>query len=252
MHCQMFILPTRTLLLKRHAKNLKSAWGVPLSDKIGLTVTEMIPGIEDDMIRALYIVGEDPVMSDPNSKHIRKCLEQCELVILQEIFPSETSPYADILLPGVSFAEKTGTFTNTERRVQLVRKAIEPLGEARPDWQIVADLAKRVFSFGARKAEPAPFAGWDYVNTSQIMNEIGELTPSYAGVSFERLERGDQLHWPVKDEHDPGTPILHTSQFTRGRGKFTPIEHVPPAESPDDDYPMLLNTGSGTLSLAWW
>jgi predicted molibdopterin-dependent oxidoreductase YjgC len=182
-------------------------------------------------------------MSDPDSTHIRHCLEQCELVILQEIFPSETAPYADIILPGVSFAEKTGTFTNTERRIQMVRKAIEPLGDAHPDWQIVTDLAKRVLEFGERKAELAPFSGWDYTNTSQVMDELAQLTPSYAGVSFERLERGDQLHWPVKDYHHPGTPILHTAQFTRGKGKFSPIEHVPPAESPDDDYPMLLNTG---------
>jgi formate dehydrogenase major subunit/formate dehydrogenase alpha subunit len=118
-----------------------TAWGVPLSPKVGLTVTEMMPAAGEGRIKALYILGEDPVMSDPDSDHVRHCLEMCDFIVLQEIFPSETSLYADVLLPGVSFAEKTGTFTNTERRVQLCRQAIEPLGEAWEDWQIIAELA---------------------------------------------------------------------------------------------------------------
>jgi predicted molibdopterin-dependent oxidoreductase YjgC len=224
-------------------KKFETAWGAPLSTKVGLTVTEMMPAAGEGRIKALYIMGEDPVMSDPDSNHIRHCLEVCDLVVLQEIFPSETSDYADILLPGVSFAEKTGTFTNTERRVQLVRQAIPPLGQARPDWQIIADLAKRMLTNGNRKPEAAPFAGWNYASTSEIMQEAAALTPSYAGVTHTRLEKGDRLQWPVRDESHPGTPILHTTQFARGRGKFMPIEHVPPAEMPDDSYPMLLNTG---------
>jgi len=224
-------------------KKFETAWGVPLSPKVGLTVTEMMPAAGEGRIKALYIMGEDPVMSDPDSNHIRHCLEVCDLVVLQEIFPSETSEYADILLPGVSFAEKTGTFTNTERRVQLVRQAIPPLGQARPDWQIIADLAKHMLANWNRKPEAAPFAGWDYASTSAIMREVAALTPSYAGISHARLERGDRLQWPVRDESHPGTPILHTTQFARGKGKFMPIEHIPPAEMPDDSYPMLLNTG---------
>jgi predicted molibdopterin-dependent oxidoreductase YjgC len=224
-------------------KKFENAWGAPLSTKVGLTVTEMMPAAGEGRIKALYIMGEDPVMSDPDSNHIRHCLEVCDLVILQEIFPSETSDYADILLPGVSFAEKTGTFTNTERRVQLVRQAIPPLGQARPDWQIIADLAKRMLTNGNRKPEAGPFAGWDYASTSEIMQEAASLTPSYAGVTHTRLERGDRLQWPVRDESHPGTPILHTTQFARGKGKFMPIEQIPPAEMPDDSYPMLLNTG---------
>jgi predicted molibdopterin-dependent oxidoreductase YjgC len=148
-----------------------------------------------------------------------------------------------VLLPGVSFAEKSGTFTNTERRVQMVRKAIEPLGEARPDWWIIAELAKRILEEGKRKIKQAPFAGWNYSDASQVMDEIAALTPSYAGVSHARLERGDALQWPVKDASHPGTPILHVGQFARGLGKFAPIEHISPAELPDDDYPMLLSTG---------
>ncbi len=222
----------------------EAAWGAKMSEHFGMTVTEMIPEIETGKIKALYILGEDPVMSDPNSSHIRHCLEMCDFIVLQEIFPSETSPYADVLLPGTSFAEKTGTFTNTERRIQMVRQAIPPLGEARQDWRIISELAQRVLALGSRPVDTAaPYSGWNYRDTAQIMDEIAALTPSYAGVSHARLDAGEQLHWPVKDANHPGTPILHVGQFTRGKGKFTPIEHIPPQEMPDDDYPMLLNTG---------
>jgi formate dehydrogenase major subunit/formate dehydrogenase alpha subunit len=225
-------------------QKFEAAWGAKMSEHFGMTVTEMIPEIESGKIKALYILGEDPVMSDPNSSHIRHCLEICDFILLQEIFPSETSRYADVLLPGVSFAEKTGTFTNTERRIQMVRQAIPPLGEARQDWRIISELAQRILAFGSRQVNAnAPFAQWNYRDTAQIMDEIAALTPSYAGVSHARLEAGEQLHWPVKDANHPGTPILHVGQFTRGKGKFTPIEHIPPQEMPDDDYPMLLNTG---------
>jgi formate dehydrogenase major subunit/formate dehydrogenase alpha subunit len=224
-------------------EKFEAAWGVPLSPQIGKTVTELIPGIEEGKTRVLYIVGEDPIMSDPNSKHIRHCLTKCDLVILQEIFPSETAPYADILLPGASFAEKTGSFTNTERRIQFVREAVVPPGEARQDWQIIADLAQIILTEGNRKVSPASYSRWDYKDTSQIMDEVAALTPSYAGISLARLQTEGSLRWPVKDQQHPGTPILHVGQFTRGKGKFAPIEHVPPAEMPDDDYPMLLSTG---------
>jgi formate dehydrogenase major subunit/formate dehydrogenase alpha subunit len=184
-------------------------------------------------------------MSDPNSAHIRECLEACDFIVLQEIFPSETSKYADVLLPGVSFAEKTGTFTNTERRIQMVRKAIEPTSPdgAREDWTIIADLARCVMALSDRKPIGGTHADWSYASTSDIMTEINALTPSYAGVTHDRLEKGERLHWPVKSIEHAGTPILHVGQFTRGKGKFMPIDHVPPAEAPDDDYPWLLSTG---------
>ena len=231
-------------------KKFEAAWGAPMSLKIGMTVTEMMPGILTGKTKALYILGEDPIMSDPDTTHIRHCLEECEFMVLQEIFPSETAPYADVLLPGTSFAEKTGTFTNTERRIQLVRKAIEPPGEAREDWRIIADVAKRVLGQedkGTRASgqgeASAPFAGWDYASPAEIMKEIVAVTPSYAGVSHERLERGETFQWPVRDATHPGTPILHIGKFARGMGKFTPIEHIPPAELPNDEYPMVLSTG---------
>jgi formate dehydrogenase alpha subunit len=220
-----------------------SAWGATMPDKIGRTVTEMMPGCLDGSTKALYILGEDPVMSDPDSNHIREGLKTCEFVLLQEIFPSETSLYADVLLPGACFAEKTGTNTNTERRVQMVRKAVDPPGEAREDWKITADLAKRVLTAGKRSVRAGKHSDWDYANTAQIMAEIADLTPSYAGISHSRLERGERLQWPVKDENHPGTPILHVGQFARGKGKFVPVEHIPPAELPDDEYPFLLSTG---------
>lgn len=215
-----------------------------LSSKVGLTVTEMMPGILDGRIKSLYILGEDPVMSDPDTKHIRHCLEELDFLVLQEIFPSETSVYADVLLPGVTFAEKTGTFTNTERRVQLARKAIPTQGDGKDDWWITSQIAQRLMDrINDRVRKDAQFAGWDYSNTSQIMDEINAVAPSYAGITHARLEAGERLQWPCPAKDHPGTPILHTKQFTRGKGKFMPIDHVPPAEKPDDDFPMVMSTG---------
>lgn len=226
-----------------HGK-FESAWGATSSTKVGLTVTEMIPGILDGKIKSLYIIGEDPVMSDPDTNHIRKCLSSVDFLVLQEIFPSETAAYADVLLPGSSFAEKTGTFTNTERRVQMVCQAIEPLGDSKPDWWILSQLAKKLLArINDRVQKDAPHAGWEYSNTSEIMSEINALTPSYGGITHARLEAGERLQWPCPTADHPGTPVLHTKGFTRGKGKFMPIDHVPPAERPDDEYPMVMSTG---------
>ena len=224
-------------------RKFEEAWGAPLSNKVGMTVTEIIPGILEGKTRALYILGEDPMMSDPDTNHIRHCLEECDFIVLQEIFPTETAPYADVLLPGVSFAEKSGTFTNTERRIQLVRKALQPLGETREDWQIIANLAEKMLAEGDRVQSDAPYSGWNFASPDEIMQEIACLAPSYAGVSYTRLERGETFQWPVKDATHGGTPILHIGKFARGLGKFTPIEHVEPAEMPDNEFPMVLSTG---------
>ncbi len=224
------------------AARFKTAWGSVPAPKVGLTVTEMMPGLLDGRTHALYIMAEDPIMSDPDTTHIRHCMEAADFIVLQEIFPTETSVYADVLLPGVTFAEKDGTITNTERRVQLVRKAIEPLGEARQDWQITAEIAKRLLALGGEVLEGS-HTGWDYNHPSEIMTEINAVTPSYAGITYQRLERGDRLQWPVPNLEHPGTPILHTKGFARGLGRFMPIDHIPPAERPDDDYPFVLSTG---------
>ncbi|MCI0668063.1 MAG: formate dehydrogenase subunit alpha, partial [Methylococcaceae bacterium] len=223
------------------------AWAVTgksllFGDKPGLTVTEMIGQAGAGAIRALYILGENPVMTDPDVNHVRKCLETAEFVVLQEIFPSETSMYADVLLPGTSWAEKDGTFTNTERRIQLVRKAIDAIGEARADWSITARLAERIMALEGCRPR-GEYAAWSYRTSAEIMNEIADLTPSYGGVSHERLERGANLHWPVPSLEHAGTPILHIGKFTRGRGVFHACEHLPARELPDAEYPFYLTTG---------
>jgi predicted molibdopterin-dependent oxidoreductase YjgC len=246
--CDMGGLPNvypayQAVTLDASRQKFESAWGVPMSTKVGLTVTEMIPLAGEDKIKALYILGEDPITSDPDTNHIRHCMSVCDFIVLQEIFPSATSEYADVLLPGVSFAEKTGTFTNTERRVQIVRKAVEPPGEARPDWQITAELARLVLAEGERKPQGGTHMGWEFTDTAEIMAEIRALTPSYAGVTHARLENGERLQWPVRNLEHGGTPILHIGQFARGLGKFMPIDYLPPAELPDDEYPMILSTG---------
>lgn len=246
--CDMGALPNyfpayQQVTNEQTRQKFESAWGVPLSPSNGLTVTEMIPDILEGNIKALYILAEDPVMTDPDTNHIRHCLQSADFIALQEIFPSETSVYADVLLPGTSFAEKTGTFTNTERRVQMVHKAVEPPGEAHEDWRITTELANRILASSKPILQDAPYGRWDYHNTSEIMAEVNALAPSYAGVTYERLERGERLHWPVKSLEHPGTPILHVGQFTRGKGKFTPIDHIPPAELPDENFPMILSTG---------
>lgn len=234
--------------LEDNRKKFEAAWGISLSPEPGKTVTETIPGILEGKTHALYILGEDPVMSDADTNHLRHCLEECDFIILQELFENETAAYADVLLPGIAFAEKSGTFTNTERRVQMVRKAVEPPGEAREDWWITAELAKRMLALQTSEVldtpeVSAPYAGWDYKSTSDIMAEIAALTPQYAGITHARLEGGETLQWPCPNTEHPGTPILHIGKFTRGLGKFTPIEHIPPAELPDDEYPMVLSTG---------
>jgi formate dehydrogenase major subunit/formate dehydrogenase alpha subunit len=182
------------------------------------------------------------MMTDPDLNAIRRCLEACEFVVLQEIFPSETAPFADVMLPGTSWAEKSGTFTNTERRIQPVRQAIAPVGEARPDWAIIAAVAQRTLD--RQGLTPlGPQAGWTYTSPAAIMDEIAAVTASYAGVSHTRLERGEALHWPVSDASHRGTPILHVDRFPSGRGRFFSCEHLPAAELPDRDYPLYLTTG---------
>ena len=214
--------------------------GFRLSDSPGLTATEMVAGAGN--IRGLYIIGENPAMTDPDVRHAQRFIAGCELVVLQEIFPTETSAMADVLLPSAAWAEKSGTFTNTERRIQLVRQAIDPVGQARTDWAIVADLACRILAREGR-VPVGSRAAWQYGAPVAIMDEIAALTPSYAGVSYERLERGEQLHWPVPTADHPGTPILHIDKFTRGKGKFHVTEHLPPQEMPDSEYPLMLTTG---------
>ena len=217
--------------------------GVDLREiSAGLTVTEMIEAAGQRGLRGLYILGEDPAMTEPDSNHARECLTNAEFVVLQEIFPSETARYCDVLLPGTSFAEKDGTFTNTERRVQLVRQAIPPMGDARPDWKIIAQLAQEMMRLENRTSV-GPDAAWQYADTGEIMGEVARLTPIYAGVSHHRLIQGEQLQWPVRDERHEGTPILHVGEFTRGKGRFHAVDYLPPQEVPDSLFPLVMTTG---------
>ncbi len=213
-----------------------------LADEPGLTVTEMLEAAGDNRIRALYILGEDPAMTEPDSNHARRCLANSEFVVLQEILDSETAVYADVLLPGACFAEKSGSFTNTERRIQPFRQAIDPPGAALPDWKITSKLAQTTLD-KLQSRPVGPFAGWRYEDTGEILDEIANLTPSYAGVSSVRLLRGERLQWPVESADHPGTPILHVGRFTRGKGKFHAVEHLDANELPDSEYPLLLTTG---------
>jgi formate dehydrogenase alpha subunit len=249
--CDMGALPNvfsgyQAVTSEEAQKKFEAAWKAGDTEiagsRPGLTVTELVEAAGRGDIRALYILGEDPVMTEPDLNHVKEALAAAEFVVLQEIFPSETSHFADVLLPGASFAEKSGTFTNTERRIQPIRLAIEPPGSARADWEITADLARRVLHLESRRPI-GPQASWDYTLAAEIMDEIAVVTPSYAGVDHQRLERGDQLQWPVLDGEHPGTPILHVGRFTRGKGKFHAIDHLPAKELPDSEFPLLLTTG---------
>lgn len=212
-------------------KKFEDAWGVKLPPKAGITLMEMINGAAEGKIKAIFILGENPLLSDPDLKHVREALEKLEFLVVQDIFLSETAREADVVLAGASWAEKDGTFTNTDRRVQLIRKAINPVGDARPDWQIICDIAKKM---GGK--------GFDFSSPREVFNEMASLTPSYKGISYERLAKGG-LQWPCPTPESAGTKVLHAEKFTRGLGLFCPIDFREPAELPDENYPLTLTTG---------
>jgi len=211
-------------------EKFEAAWGCSLNPIPGLTLTEIFEAACQRQIKAIYLVGENPVLSEPCAHHMEE-LKEMDFFVVQDIFLSETAQMADVVLPAASFAEKDGTFTNTERRVQRVRKAIEPVGDSKPDWWITCQIARRMGS-----------QGFDFEHPSQIMGEITSLTPSYGGISYSRLDNGG-LQWPCPTEEHPGTPILHTRLFTRGKGRFIPLEYKPSMELPDSEYPLILTTG---------
>ncbi len=211
-------------------QKFEKAWGVSLPPRPGLTLMEMMKGIGDGKIKALIILGENPLLSDPNVSRVKEELKHLDLLVVQDIFLTETAELAHVVLPGVSFAEKNGTFTNTERRVQRVRKAVEPIGNSRPDWQILCDLSSRL-------GYPL-----QYASPKEIMEEIASLTPSYGGMHYSRLEKVG-LQWPCPTQDHPGTPFLHKDKFSRGKGKFHVTPYAPSPELPDEKYPFLLTTG---------
>ncbi len=216
-----------------------SAWNATLPKEPGLTTMEMVDAAERGAIRGYYVMGENPMMSEPDLRHARHVMENLEFILVQDIFMNETSAYADVILPAASFAEKEGTFTNSDRRVQLIRKAIDPPGEARADWEILCDLASRVES---RLQRPMS-AGFGFKNASDIWDEMASLTPPFQGIDHERIKREDGVHWPCPSPDHPGTPTLFAESFPSGKGRLTPLEYKPGAELPDAAFPFILSTG---------
>lgn len=209
----------------------ENAWGVKLPPKPGMTVTEMIPAALTGQIKALYIMGENPMLSDPDVHHVEKALKSLQFLVVQDVFLTETARLAHVVLPATTFAERDGTYNNTERRVQLTTPVIPALEGTRQDWEIIAEVSRRMgypMNFTSRR---------------DIWNEMRSLTPSFAGISWERLESGESICWPCPDEKHAGTPILHTEKFTRGKGQFAAIEFRPADELPDKEYPFILTTG---------
>ncbi len=211
-------------------EKFEKAWGVSLSAKKGLTATEMIPAMLEGKIKAMYIMGENPVISDPNINHTLKALKALDLLIVQDIFMTETARLADVVLPSTCFAEKDGTFTNTERKVQRVRKAIEPPGQAKNDLSIIANLSG-MLGYPIR-----------YDSPDDVLREFGQVWPALAGITYERLEKGG-IQWPCSSKDHPGTPYLHKGGFAKGKVPFTKVPYIQPAEMTDEEYPFILTTG---------
>ena len=213
------------------AKKFEEAWKASLPRKPGLTIMEMFQAVEEGKLKALYIMGENPMVSDPDLHHVEKVLKKLDLLVVQDIFMTETAKLGHIVLPGVSFAEKEGTFSATDRRVQRVRKAIEPLGEAKPDHEIICQIARRMGS-----------ANFQYDSVEEIFKEMTRVTPIYQGISYERIEK-EGIQWPCRAPEDSGTTFLHKDQFSKGKGSFFPIPYREPAEQTDQEFPFWLTTG---------
>lgn len=213
-------------------KKFEAAWGTQLPSAPGLTFPEIMKAANTGKIKSLYLIGENPVISQADANNVTESLKKLEFLVVQDIFLSKSAQLAHVVLPAASFAEKDGTFTNTERRIQRVRKAIEPVGNSKPDWWIINEIAKRMEA-----------KGFDFSHPSDIMQEIAELTPSYHGITYKLLEKISP-QWPFHDEKNKGTSILYKDSFIHGKGRFTPLSYKPPAELPDEKYPLMLTIGS--------
>ena len=220
----------------------EKAWNCKLDNKIGITVTEMFDAMYDGNLKGLYVMGENPYLSDPDQNHIIKAMERVDFMVVQDMFITETAEYADVILPAAAYMEKEGHFTNTERRVQRINKVIDAPEGVKTDWEIIQLIANAMGS------------DWNYQNTRDITKEINELTPQYGGITWERVGRKG-LQWPCPTIDHPGTPYLHKGKFARGKGLLSPIAFKEPDELPDDDYPLILTTGrvlqqfhTGTMS----
>ena len=223
------------------AAKFEQAWNLEpgaLNRNLGLTTTEIMSAVGPGGVRALHIMGENPMMSEPNLNHTRHLIEQLEFLVAQDLFINESGAYADVFLPAASWAEKEGTFTNTDRRVQRVRKALEPRGQSRPDWQIICNLAGRI----EKQLGRSQSAFWAYQTPAEVLEEMGRVVPEYAGVKYRRIEKIG-LQTPVWDDNHLGTPFLFAESFPRGKGKFHPLEYISSVEMPDEEYPFILTTG---------
>jgi formate dehydrogenase alpha subunit len=224
-----------------NAAKWEAVWNVEaggLNQQRGLTTTEILSNVNPGGVRSLYMMGENPMMTEPNLNLTRHHMENLEFLVAQDLFINESGAFADVFLPATSWAEQDGTFTNTDRRVQRVRQALKPRGQTRPDWEIICDLAKRIEARLGRENT----AFWDYNHPSEILAEVGRVVPEIAGVTYERIENVG-LQTPVWDDQHPGTPFLFREIFPSGKGKFHPLDYVPAAELPDDEYPFILTTG---------
>ena len=234
--CDMGALPDllpgyRALDDAEAVKQVESVWGSRIADKNpGKTVTEVLDAIEADEIKAMYVVGENPVLSDAGQERVRAALKKLGFLVVQELFLSETGELADVVLPAASIVEREGTFTNTERRVQRVRRALDPVADSMPDWQIIQMLARRLG------------ASWEYPSPQEVFAEIARAVPQYAGMSYERLEEGG-LQWPCESADDEGTAVLYADGFPEGKASFAPVNYVPPSLQTDTAYPIMLLTG---------
>jgi len=225
-------------------KKFKDAWNtaVELSMKPGLTIVESLIAAIEGKVKALYVFGENPVMSDPNQHHVIEALEHLDFLVVQDIVLTETAQYADVVLPGRAFLEKEGTASNTERRVQMMHRVVKPVEGSQDDWWIIAQIANRMG------------ASWNYSCAEDIFEEVRKVTPSYAGITYARLEK-ELIQWPCPNESHPGTQYLHKEKFSRGLGLLSAIDFAPPAEDVDPEYPVILTTGrvlqhfhTGTMS----
>ncbi|MCL2120961.1 MAG: formate dehydrogenase subunit alpha [Clostridiales bacterium] len=230
--CDMGCLPDnypgyQPVALGANREKFGKAWGVTLPDTTGLTATQMM----EAGLKAMYIVGENPVISDPDAAHVQKVLQSLDFLVVQDIFLTETAAYADVVLPAASYAEKDGTFINSERRIQLIRPAIAPIGDAKPDYQILLEVMSRL---GYENNLHTP---------EEIMQEITSVTPQYAGVTYPKIRRSNGIFWPIKAEEENGTRVLHSQSFSRGKGLILPVRYSPPAEETDSEYPIILTTG---------
>ncbi len=228
----------QSVIVPEMKKKMEDAWGCEIAEgKVGLTVTKLINVLADQpgTVKCVYIMGENPMISDPDLHHVEKGLKNLEFLVVQDIFLTETAELADVVLPAACYAEKDGTQTSTERRVQKWRKAQDPPGKAKADWQIICELAN---AMGYGKQFP-------FKSAEEIFTEVSKVTPSYAGMDYARLDKPEALHWPCPTKDHPGTPILHKEKFTHpdGLGILAPIEFKYPAEVPDKDYPFIMTTG---------